>query len=398
MVKIISDNKQAEKILSDIVEIVSKHGAYIDEDIEVHCQNGYISVKSPNNKETRPMFRMPHTVLIPFYEFDIQIKKNQFVLKSYNKDLPKVQVTLMKNMLKLYNVLGQLEYHRKACPWIAFKDHPAMLEYLMKSREREYNDEVETLINADGSPEIIEDIEKKTFFRTRLLKCRLHKKFRKPVSVLLPLIDSLNHNIMGPRFFNAYPADGALLAVPYKPIEGYDECFVTYRRLDAMDSYLDYAFIDENAPIIRSIPLRISLQDLGTISIRALDGYINPEKLPEDLKDIVFYMPVVHTFEERNEVQLSHLYIPQTSAIFSMRRILKYSIELLKPGLPPEKLREYMGIAEQAILKTNQDYFLKMKKMAETIIISKDSEDIFRLSDTQINKIQTYISSINSAQ
>ena len=398
MVKIISDNKKAEKILQDIVEIVSKHGAYIDEDIEIHCQGGYISVLSPENKIARPMFRIPHDVLISFDQFDVGIKKNRFVLKSNNADVPKTQVTLMKHMLELYNVLGQLEYHRKACPWVAYKDHPALLELLMQGREGEDIREIQAMINEADDPDGQEALEIKTFFRTRLLKCRLHKKFRKPVSVLLPLIDSLNHNISGSRFINAYPPEGSFLAVPYKPIEGYDECFATYRRLDAMDAYLDYAFIDKDAPMVRSVPLRIPLEGIGTLVIRALDGYANPEKLPEELKDILFYMPVIHAYEERKEIELSHIYIPQKTAIFSLRRILKYSIRLLDPDLSPEKVKEYMGIAEQAVLETNHAYFLKMKKTAEITIKSKESDNILCLANSQIDRIQTYTSSINSSQ
>lgn len=392
---IISDNKDAEKILRQISAILEEHGAYIDPDIETHCQNGEISVKSPNNKTARPLFRLPHDVLVPFDKFDTRIKKNRFVAKPVDKDLPKHQIRLMELMLELYNTTGQLERHRQNCPWILFRDNPGILSLLLQSREGDHIRSIEKHINANTDTQ---ELAHHTFFPTRVIKCHLHKKFRRPETVLMPLVDCLNHHINGARYIDAYPEEGAFLSVAYKPIDNDDECYAAYRRLDALDSWLDYAFIDENAPFVRSIPLRIELGALGTILIQGLDGYVRPKDLPENLKDTAFYMPVIQMFDQEKRVNLSHIYIPGSAGFLSLRRILGYTIETLQPGLPPKDKAQYVIQAEKTVLEANHHYYMQLKQAADAINPQQKSAGLRHLIEVQLKKITNYADAVNRAQ
>lgn len=390
VVKIVSDNKQAEKILKDIAEIITAHGAYLDEDMQIHCKDGGISVHSPNDKPRR-LFQLPHDVLIPYENFDIGIKKNEFVLKGTKKETPEHLTKLIEHMLALYNATDQLQNLCNASPWIACKQHTGIINMLLQNRE---GDDIRDLETALQDPVDEEALTKHVFFRTRLMKLRLHKVFRKYVPVLLPLVDSLNHHLRGCTFTNDYPEDQedtkASLIVPYVPVEGSDECFAKYRRMDSMDTYIDYAFIDQNTPMVRSIPLQIKLENIGTLQIRALDGYMKAEEIPERLQDLLFYMPTMTIDHKRNHIELSHIYIPQKAALRSLRRIIRYVLQNLKPDIDPETETKSMLTIEKEIVQANHTYYCKLQKLAAENKGPDIHEDLTRIIDLQLEKIENY--------
>ena len=391
MVKIVSDNKQAEKILNNIAEVITEHGAYLDEDMQIHCKDGGISVCSPSNKNPRRLFQLPHETLIPYENFDIGIKKNEFFLKNIKDGTPAHLIKLMENMLALYNATNQLQNLCTASPWIACKDHPGIINMLLQNRE---GDDIRDLEERLQNPADEEALIKHVFFRTRLMKLRLHKVFRKYVPVLLPLVDSLNHHLKGCTFTNDYPADEedrkASLIVPYIPVDGSDECFAKYRRMDSMDTYIDYAFIDTGTPMVRSIPLQIKLENIGTIQVRALDGYMKAEEIPERLQDLLFYMPTVTIDHKNNHIELSHVYIPQEAALRSLRRIIRYILQNLKPDIDPETETKSMLIIEKEMIQANHAYYCKLQKIAAENDGAEIHDDLSKITALQLEKIENY--------
>lgn len=393
MIKIISDNRKAEKILNKIVGIIAKNGGYLDGDIEVRCAHGNVSVHSPGNKQVRQMFRIPHGLLLPYEEFEIAIKKNKFVLVSASEDVTPVQKKLMKAMLELYNVTGKLAQHRATSPWLMHKDNKALMEILLNCRYGEEFEKMRRMID-EGSDE---ELELLTFFKTRLLRCRLHKQWGKQVLVILPLIDALNHHVLGAGFDHIYAKNGAAMSVACKQLPDSDECLACYGAMDAMDSYLHYGFVDEAAPFVRSAPIEIDLGEGGTIDVQASYGGVDAEELPEPLKDLVFFMPSITVNHKKKRAQLSHLFIPQKNGILSMRRILNYVIRILNPDLEDQVYIRWLAEAERMVLETNIKLYDDIEDVTIGIGEGEEKDEVLKFISLQKGRISTYISSINSS-
>lgn len=390
MVKIVSNNKKAEKQLKKIADMAIEFGGFIDPDIEIHADPGSISVYSPHNKEPRAIFKMPHDVLIPFELFEIGIKKDNFYLKAASKKAAAHHITLMKAMLELYNATGQLAAFRKSSPWLAYKDCPPVMNMLMDSNSGEYKKTIESIMQEDNAEELLEIY---TFFSTRAVKVSLHKNFRKAQKALMPLIDSLNHHTDGGQFSNVYTKKGTGFLVPYyKPVAGTDECFARYRRLDAFDTYLNYAFIDENTPIMRSVAVKVEIDGVGTINIRNFDGYVDAEKTPEKFKDMLFYTPVMSFSEDKKTATLSHIFIPRQGAILTLRRLLEHIILTMAPKLEQDlqTFKKHVDLAEKTILESNRRSYKQMTNVVMNNGGEETFPDLLKLIGIQTQIIEDY--------
>jgi len=389
LVRISSDNKKAKKILQNIAETLTANGAYIDPDIEIRCQNNSISAHTDQNLKIRLAFQIPHELLLPYDLFEIGIKKDQFILKSTASKASPVQTKLIKAMLDLYNATDQLTTHRTACPWLFYANQPAIIKMLLKARE---GDDTNALRKLLKDPDQNRDhLELLTFFKTRLLRCNLHKKWRKPSATLLPLVDSLNHHILGTHYNHIYTPNKGMLSLTARCPKGDGQCMASYGRLDSLDSYLHYAFIDKDAPFVRSIPATINLDNEITIEIHGLNVGINQEDLPEQLKGLDFYIPAIEIHHEARRIIFSHLFIPQDAAKLSMRRILGYSLKTLDSKINEEKYKQTLLQTEHKIVTTNNAYYQKLLNLYESVEHNQKNTDLKKLAQIQLKKIKNYM-------
>lgn len=388
MIPIVSDNKKVKKILESILKLLTEHGAAFDQDIEIHCKNDALSIRSPKNRKTRPMLRILHDLLPPAEDFNIIIKNDRFIMKASDSKLSAVQQQIMQLMLDLYNETNQLENFKKSSPWIKYKDEPAILNLFFSIREGKDIQEIEDLIK---KPDSDDRLLKQTFFKTRLLKCALNKEFRKQKAVFMPIADAVNHMAGGSGYNQIYGADHGVLAMGCFMPDETDECFANYGWMDALDTYLHYAFIDQHAPFVKSIPMNIELENIGRLKIRGAGAHIEEESLPEGLKDLQIYMPSMMHHKTYKEIELSHIYIPDERAIMSLRRILQHAIRALSPDISDQNLMQAIETAESEIIKNNSSFYEKMAAVGA----DNKAEDISDLAALQHQRLEHYTSKIH---
>jgi hypothetical protein len=182
------------------------------------------------------------------------------------------------------------------------------------------------------------------------------------------------------------------------PVDGSRECFVSYGLYDAYDTYLIYSYVNEIAPFVRSVPLTIDLQGLGTITVLSIIGVTENGNVPVHLADLRRLMPVVRKLADRR-LSVSHLIIPSSVMKLALRRILAELIRSLGPGLGNEAIRQHLATAEIAVLSANIEFY-------ENLIRSLDGDGhapstapttavVRRLAKLQMSKIHAYIAAIN---
>ena len=234
----------------------------------------------------------------------------------------------------------------------------------------------------------LEDLLLLTFFKTRLLQCHLNKKDSPPENVIMPLMDSMNHSLKAADYRHYYSPEGeGTIGVPVsQPVEGSDECFVKYGTFDSLDTYLHYGFVDD-APFAKSVPVKIDLGEYGTIVVAALNAYVAPEDIPEQFKDMGFYMPVINIYGDKRAV-LSHAILPSIAAPKSLRRVLSLAVQLMNKSIDVDKINTLMLQAEQKLVTMNLEYYSNMEKSLEKCGLAPDD---IALLGSAINRQKTVI-------
>ncbi len=396
MLGILSDNSKIEAMLWDICAFLERNDGVINPEIEILNKNGETSIFASDELSGEYILRVPHELLIPYDAFDLDVEGRDIVIEHYDKNISKNQLQLFDMILTLYNETGKFSRHLEACPWLSFNKTPDIINHFFAARE---GDDINLIKQIIDDPEFFNELALITLFKNRLAKCRLHSKQAEAQQILMPVIEFLNHHPRGAGYDNLYNKNGGHMAVKASiSEENSQECFACYGRLDAMDTYLHYSYIDQNTEFVRSVPVNIELRDIGTISVRAFNISVPANQIPEHMHDLGFYFPRIQVDHSKKQAQLSHMFIPQDNALFSLRRILKFIIQLLQPDISKKACLEAIGISELKIIESNLSYYEELKSMA----VNNNERTIIEcgcleLSNCQIKKILHYNKMISTS-
>ena len=393
MAVIIADNKDVEILLKELVELLQNAGANIDPEIHICCENNVFSIRTPKNNTPRKLIVLSHDMLIPASLFDFGLHDDALLIKDTHEKASPLQKHLMEIMVALYNATHQIKQHKQQCPWLTFRESAALVEFLLKSRDTPYTREIQaTLKTGDEN-----DLTLLTFFKTRLLNVRLNKQWAKMQDVFLPLIDCMNHHPAGSKYVHLYSEKNGMLAVNYRPIENSEhECFVDYGRMDALDSFLHYGFVNEETRLVRSIPLHLNVEGFGELFIATMETAIKSENTPKALDGLGRFLPAIQILKNKKRAEFSSLFIPPENALFSLRRILKYTYTQLSPNQEEQIIAEAVKKTENLILDANLQYYERLKDFTDSFSKKQNVENIHKICHLQVYKIQTYRSLINN--
>jgi len=393
MTKIISDNPKVSKILHEICEIIEGQGGSIHPDITIKCQDNDISVISSTHygmgRAKDFAFKIPHELMVVYDDFVFEMDENQKIhAHSHINDVTPQQLRLTNLMLDLYNATDKLQTHIKNCIWHTFKNNKEIISLLIKGRQGLDLNLISKFIKDDD----INNLSLLTFFKTRLLDCQLHDKDTQSESIIMPLVDAMNHHLKGAPYQNFYTPKGAFLTIPLvQPVEGNNECFVQYGVFDNLDTYMHYGFMAGKIPFLRSIPLTVDLGEWGSIEIKALNSYVQAQDVPDGFKDLTFYMPIINADHDKKHVVLSHIMIPTSAAPKSLRRIISLAIRLLHPKIDTDTINSLMLDVEAKLWKSNKKYYQSIQESVEKSGLSATKARILHdLSQEQISILNGY--------
>ncbi len=389
MVKISSDNTLVEKNIVFLCDAIERAGGYIASSVEIIDQAGDTAIIVGADFADDYLCKLPHDVLIPYDQYDFDIEDGDIVIANIDGVSDSAHLKILEAMLSLYNFSGKFQKHLQAHPLLFYSEAPELVQYLMQAREGQ---DIEIVKNFINNPEYFDELALLTFFKSRLLHCRLFSSEAERSAVLFPVAELMNHHYSGADFESIYAEKISYMATKASmPVSGSREAFACYGRFDALDTYLHYGFINDAAKFIRSIPLKIDLGDIGSILVRGFSAAMPMTSIPHALKDLAFYFPHIEKCPERNMVEMSHVYIPQENARFSLRRILEHVITLLRPDIDDLEGVRIIAEAEAQILQLNSDYYERVIFLAQ-----KDNLDAAlgryaaQMAKTQIHKITHY--------
>jgi len=346
-----SDDRELEVLLRQLETLVHKEGGFLHPALRVVSRGGNLWVES-DAQSGEALVRLSPGCLIPIDEARLLLSGSEIVVETCSEKVSSGQKALLDCMLTIYNQGNKVELHRGYSPWSAFSAVPELLDRLYFARKdapkiSHYRDMAR---QGDLDRLLLEH-----YIGSRPLRYRVNPE--DPASpayrVLMPFIDFFNHHTASPGFAR----DGASLVVnASRPVPGTNECFVSYSRMDAMDTFLNYAFVDSSAAFMRSVPLEISIPGAGIIVIKGLVR-MRKNPPPPALADLKILVPPFSK-GENGEFVLGGLIIPAPQAVPALYRIFAFVIQrFLAPKVGERQLAGMVDSCIEQVLNANKEYF-----------------------------------------
>lgn len=389
MASIICDNAAVKPLLQELVAQVLDLGGRVSDYAEIVCRNGNLSIEcsADASPETELCF-VPEAALIPMSLVSMSVLDDQLVIQAMDGELDPRRRSLLDLMVRIFNITGKIRDFREASPRLSFLGHRHILEHLLAGRQlRERKPAPGTL--AFGTFVAVR------FFKARVLGYRFSEMTEK-TSVLMPILDSLNHHPAGAGYRPTNNQDGTRgLAVSVnRPVAGSKENFARYGFYDALDTYLQYTYVDENTRFLRSVPCEFDVAGVGRVTVQARPAAKYDGPLAKELQGLRIFMPRV-TLLAPGHIQLSQLIVPWPERRFTLRRILVEIFKGLDPSRPGNSLVASVVQAEQNLLARNLAYYQELERMIDSSVPDSAASTLRELVAIQRARIKAYVEAIN---
>jgi hypothetical protein len=275
--------------------------------------------------------------------------------------------------LEVYNAMGKAQQWAEQTPWLTLRNDEAVMDQLAYDVHRTGNHPKLDLVRGGK----LNEVAVTTFLSSRVFNLTRQKSDSNETesrSVLMPLIDFLNHDFRARGFQRVASepwSDGSLYVFQDRPDPDTNECFVRYSLIDRHTSLLSYGFLDESAPFIISQPATLTLSQGLTVRVGRQIAKGFDDQLPDKMKDLQLYMPRVGG-KPRERLDLSRLLIPGANAPRALRRVLAGVFQSKRQDWDQGTLEAAVREAEAKLLEANHRYF---DRLAELVIAARERSD-----------------------
>ena len=348
MINIESDQPDLRLALESLVEEVERGGGWFHESLSLVAESGSIRVESslPVGR-VELLISVPEELLLPIDEIRMRVSGDEIVIDSFTDSATPERRRLFEIVIGIYNLCGKLPAHRAASPRFGFPEDGDIARLLAAGREATGHSA------ENGNDRLLDD-----FIHSRLYSHDdgISGKRRE---VLMPAVDFFNHHP------DAYGFMGETARHPDQPVIGVEhwkpgadsrECYVCYSLFDAFDLAVHYGYLERGCRFVKSVPLAVELEGLGSLRVRAAASAGIRRELPSRLRDLRAWMPVILRSGPQ-EIELSHLIIPGMSDRQALRRVLATMIAAWRPDMDLEAVAEHVATAERAVLAENIRYY-----------------------------------------
>ncbi len=393
-----SDNPEIEKELLKLERLISEGGGGLHSDLLIHCQEGNLSLRTKEPmKPGKELVRLSRGVLLPDDQYEVSIKDRAFIVNFPKKSsLSTLQQKLAETMMALYTMTDKVALQKQYSFQLSIGPYPGLMDKIAGARQlHEDYLESQRKIEKGLKGAALDQFICESFLKTRHLGYSDLIRISS-VRVLMPVIDFFNHHWLGSAFnIGQGVRQGDLVVENRQPVPESLECYAIYGIMDSLDSLLRYDFIDESAPIVRSVPIELDVPGKGKIIINSLTGAMNKKKLAKEINDLNRYMPIAALNKKENTITASHLLIPTGGSPMALRRILVILLTKLTGDVPNESFRKaWLREAELKIMEKNNAYYKEVlehvKKLIEEKGESPGLEQLRRVFELQLSKLAQY--------
>lgn len=249
-----------EHALTAIIDVILEHGGVLHPDAVIREERGSLSVHCIGGEwgdsPEIPLFDVPLDLLVPVDGAVWGDSAEELRLLQPPPGLTAVQMDLLSLHVALYNAAEKIRWAVATHPALALRDQPEVVSAIRAVRPYfadPWNPPAETFLStrtfglrtpATGDPDTARVVYR---------------------SVLLPLIDALNHHAHGA----ALGHDSRAMTVQRKHPTGSSECFTHYGgRKDVLGLALQYGFVDREAGRARCAPVSFAVPGVGSVAVQ----------------------------------------------------------------------------------------------------------------------------------
>lgn len=388
MLRFECDHPELTKALARLGTDVSKSGAYFSDKLVLRAMDGDLSfTSSVPGGEQELLMSIPEKAFIPYDGVEFKLAGNHLEIASGAENLSPNILDRLETMLTIYNLTNKIEKYKKSSPRVVFKDDPEFLKRLVEGRAG-------TNI-AENTLEILTTDDQDKVIISSFLKTR-NFAFGESKQKIIPFIDFTNHHTRARPFSRTKDKNGNLVMGlnNYKPVQGSDQCFARYGIWDSYETYLMFGFSMENPGLVRSIPLDIPIEGVGSIKVNAKISGRHLGALPPEMDDLKQFFPRVFK-KTPKEIEVSSLFIPDAVKPMVLKRILSFLIFLMAPNLAPEVLQNHVALAEFSLITKNQEFYKSLLVFFEENREKYKSTPAFReavkMAKIQLHEIEEYL-------
>ena len=333
--KVESEHGDVAGLFTEIADIVDEYGGHLHPGLIIrNSGQSYCAAITPQGLAAapeQPLIAIPRSLLIPVDGIGWQVRDGRLQAVSGLSDLSGPQRLLLERMLSLYNLAGKVEEACRTLPALALQGQEGLLELLRRGRRH--------WVGTPAPPA-------EAFIGTRTLAYSQYRSppvgaTARPVKVLMPLIDVLNHHPGGAPF--AASVEGVSVAVRAK---GEDlECFGSYGFRDALSLLLNYGFASTQPQFVQSIACEVDLAGWGRLGIQRQD-FIPPRDLPR-------------IDRTHDGVTISHLNLPADRSRHAADR-LALALRMLRPGATGDAVEAAAREAGAQVHALNRAYYQQL--------------------------------------
>ena len=345
-------------LLRKLETLVSGAGGFLHPGLRIIVADGQTRVESMAPIDDL-LVSLPESCLVPIDDVQFALRGDDIAVASVPPGYGETRSAMLECMVAIYNRGHKIRQHRAELPWLVFADQPDLLTQLHAARldAPKPTSYYELAINGD-----LDALTLDSFMGTRTLQFALDDQVSR--RVIMPFVDFFNHHSISPSFQRQ---DGGLAVACSRPDPGSNECFVRYNAMDAMDTYLNYGFVDRSAYFLRSVPARIDLPGIGTIGIRGRVAQPRKRPLPEGLKDLGIYMPRLERVSDKALVAAQML-IPTSDLHHRLGGAFSVMIRQLAPdGISHDELLTALERATDRLLRANDSYYFDLQLLVDSL-------------------------------
>lgn len=367
MVSIVSENPALEKEIKGLLNTLVDAGTGIHSQLVIEEQGGGLSIKTaePMDRD-KEIIRLPRTVLMPGDQYLVDIKDKNFIIHYPETSIVSdLQRRVINSMYEIYNLCNKVRLHEQYSFLLSMRGCFPLLDYMATERDfisGPYKEWVQ-MLRMGPSDEQYRKVVANTYVKTRPLGYSDHIR-ESSVSMIMPILDFMNHHWEGGFFAvgQAGTRKGDLVMHSSQPIKGSKECYANYGVMDAFDSLVRYDFVDEFAPIIRSVSLDFEGPAGDLIRVGSSQGFTFNTELKPEMQDLRRYIPDIKVKEGALEV--SHLIIPSGASVLALARVLNMVIreynQLHSKTMSEPEIRAWRARMQQHVIEKNKAFYAGM--------------------------------------
>lgn len=245
--------------LHNLCRLLLDNGAWLHRELVIHAEGGDLSLRGARPDAGRASYmRVPVQLMPALQDFTLLTDRDrQLYAAPARNDIDPQQQRMMQLMLELYNRTGKLAQWEASYPGFAWHDQDALMQHLSSARP---TNGCKQIYAAAQNPQSIEATLPHSFMGSRKFFMRSQYSGRTShTHVLMPLVDCLNHHPLAEGYKIHETPQPAVMRVLTRPQGEQGELFVSYNQFDAVDTLLNYGFVDSQTPFFFSVPCSVQI-------------------------------------------------------------------------------------------------------------------------------------------